>query len=476
MDFDFIYKAIDDGFSGVFSIWAAYLLCLAILVLIGKKREKLIFVYPFVLLLFTLYNPILITPIMDKIGLAVRIRRIYWLLPVNILVAYICVRLVLKFRSKLLQVVSVVLLVCIVALSGQCMLNSNMEKTQNIYKINNEVIEVANALKAKNEEEVQTAFVSPNLLQLREYDPSIFNTMTRSVMMKWSLDLTDEEAVGKVIDGENDRKKIALVLRFGYLNMNCSVFRESLKETKTEYLILEKNSDIAAYLTQAGCILTYESQNYYIFDTLVSDGVTVFLTRHGQTKGNKKGLFMGGTLDSPLTKEACTASEEVGKHLAESGIMFDGAYSSELDRAYHTAENILKGMDQKLDVQKVSGCNDIYWGEIEGWKRKKVEATYGSSDLEYFLGTYEDEDFINPAGGENYYTFYNRFDEAMNQLGTDSSNQGKTLLLVAHSSAANWAETKFQQELDGLYHNSMSVLQYVNGDWILISWDNMYWE
>ncbi len=85
------------------------------------------------------------------------------------------------------------------------------------------------------------------------------------------------------------------------------------------------------------------------------------LLRHGQTEHNVKGL-MTGQLDIPLTVVGEGQAEEAGRML--SGIVFDKAYSSTLQRAFNTAALALKA----------SGCNDHL--EIEQ-RREIVEVDSG---------------------------------------------------------------------------------------------------
>lgn len=62
---------------------------------------------------------------------------------------------------------------------------------------------------------------------------------------------------------------------------------------------------------------------------------TFYLARHGETEFNKKGFIMGHK-DSPLTEKGIAQAEALAEDLRQ--VHFDAAFSSDLERSYHTAE------------------------------------------------------------------------------------------------------------------------------------------
>lgn len=72
---------------------------------------------------------------------------------------------------------------------------------------------------------------------------------------------------------------------------------------------------------------------------------TLVLIRHGQSEWNLKNLFTGWK-DPGLTEKGRTEAIAAGKKLKETGLKFDIAYTSALQRAQKTAQNILEQMEQ----------------------------------------------------------------------------------------------------------------------------------
>lgn len=95
-----------------------------------------------------------------------------------------------------------------------------------------------------------------------------------------------------------------------------------------------------------------------------SNKTTIYFVRHGQTDANVEGLMVGQSGDPQLTEDGKNNAFKLGKGLSK--IKFDAAYSSDLTRAYDTAELVLKGANESLTVEKESNFNDISWGDAEG--------------------------------------------------------------------------------------------------------------
>ena len=83
----FLYEMFRTAFGGIEWFLIAYFVCLAGFFVIGKERLSLGFLYPFLFMLLTIFNPFFIVPLAAKIGLTTRIRRLFWLLPVNLVLA-----------------------------------------------------------------------------------------------------------------------------------------------------------------------------------------------------------------------------------------------------------------------------------------------------------------------------------------------------------------------------------------------------
>lgn len=262
---DFLSNAFIDAFSNIEIFFLAYVLALIVFLFRKKKNLKALFVYPVIFALFTVYNPFLMIPLADKIGLASRIRRIYWLLPVNLVLAFVMVYLIQSLSKHWKRFVVVVIFLILTCTVGENQL-VHMVPAENIYKIKNETLILADMLEkeAKTSETKSCIFTEIPLLELRQYDPSILNAIRRNDMLHWFIDPTDSASVQQVLEEKNSRHIFILALSYG-LQVKPSIMKKHLKKQQVEYIILDKNKGLKDYFEDIGCKIVGETENYILF-------------------------------------------------------------------------------------------------------------------------------------------------------------------------------------------------------------------
>ncbi|MDQ0253951.1 putative phosphatase [Evansella vedderi] len=97
----------------------------------------------------------------------------------------------------------------------------------------------------------------------------------------------------------------------------------------------------------------------------------LYLIRHGQSVANLNGIIQGHA-DVPLSSLGKKQAEQVGEALRN--VPFDAVYSSDLQRAYYTAEAI--GERQSLSVNKLDFIREVGLGPLEGLKKKELYKRY----------------------------------------------------------------------------------------------------
>ena len=264
MDWRMTLQAFSDAFDGLMLFIPVYGLLLLFFLFFGTKEEKRVFVYPVVFLCLTLYNPLLVAPIADKIGLAARIRRIYWLLPVVLLLAYGLVRVFDRLHSKVLKSFFLVLCFLFIAYAGQDM-RTAFAPVENEYKISDEIIALDDMLNEDGGTETKrAAYADLRLLELRQYDPSVRNVITRNRLLYWNPDLSSVEAVEDCLTEANATEILTLVLRFDQL-IDPEIFQGALAEKEVSYVIIEENADKAAYLEKCGMEILNRTESFLLY-------------------------------------------------------------------------------------------------------------------------------------------------------------------------------------------------------------------
>lgn len=127
------------------------------------------------------------------------------------------------------------------------------------------------------------------------------------------------------------------------------------------------------------------------------DGLELWLIRHGESTHNREGRIQG-QFDSKLSGLGIKQAKALATRLA--GQTFDLVYSSDLERAHHTARLALPGADIKLDKR----LREISFGVLENktWAELNEE--------ERGILTHTKADRFNRAapGGESWHDHVER--------------------------------------------------------------------
>ncbi|HEM3683990.1 TPA: histidine phosphatase family protein [Streptococcus suis] len=100
----------------------------------------------------------------------------------------------------------------------------------------------------------------------------------------------------------------------------------------------------------------------------------IYFVRHGKTEWNVEGRFQGASGDSALLPESYQDLEKLGKYLAE--IHFDAIFSSDLQRAQVTAQEIAKVNHHCQTVLATPQLREWNFGRLEGSKMAIFRAIY----------------------------------------------------------------------------------------------------
>ena len=101
----------------------------------------------------------------------------------------------------------------------------------------------------------------------------------------------------------------------------------------------------------------------------------IYFVRHGETDMNARNMFYGW-YDADINEKGIAQAEEL--RAAFETIHIDAIYSSDLKRAYHTAEIIANGRE----VQPVPEIRELYYGD---WENRTWEEM-SEADLEEWHG------------------------------------------------------------------------------------------
>ena len=124
---------------------------------------------------------------------------------------------------------------------------------------------------------------------------------------------------------------------------------------------------------------------------------TLVLVRHGQSDWNLKNLFTGWK-NPDLTELGVQEATAGGQALADYGIKFDIAFTSDLKRAQDTCNIILEKVGQPdLHTIRDQALNERDYGDLSGLNKDDARVKWGEEQVHIWRRSYD----IPPPGGES---------------------------------------------------------------------------
>lgn len=182
----------------------------------------------------------------------------------------------------------------------------------------------------------------------------------------------------------------------------------------------------------------------------------ILLVRHGESDSNILGTFTG-QLDAPLSELGHTQAEYTARFVLENYTV-DAVYSSDLSRAYHTAEKLA------LPVQTDSRLREIYGGQWQDMLFSELSSTHPE---EYALWQQDMGNACCP-GGESVAELAQRVWECVMEICRE--NPDKTVLIATHATPIRTVQWKaagkdlsFMKQIPWVSNASVSEFSYENG-------------
>lgn len=177
--------------------------------------------------------------------------------------------------------------------------------------------------------------------------------------------------------------------------------------------------------------------------------------RHGETNWNAE-RRMQGHIDIPLNANGISQAERLANALIRVKHSFDVIYSSDLERALHTANAVARALS--LDVQITPRLRERNVGKLQGlllseapvllpeiWQR------HIARELDYDLG-----------GGESIRTFHQRMQDILDLFLNE--HRGQSVLAVSHGGSLDMIyRIVTQQALDA---ERVAVVPNTSLNWI----------
>ena len=200
------------------------------------------------------------------------------------------------------------------------------------------------------------------------------------------------------------------------------------------------------------------------------ENVTEFtLIRHGQTADNVAGILQGHR-DTPLDDMGRRQAQSAAERLR--GSHFDAIFSSDLRRAFETAEIIGKAVG--VTPVPTRELREWYLGELEGQYSKDLWVKYFDI-MECFN---VDSGDLPVPGGESHGAFERRIAQCLDDLADQWI--GKSIIIVTHAGSMR---AVFKHIVGAVAPGNMlpicsnvsysSFFRYADGRWRLRCWNDI---
>ena len=237
-----------------------YLGCLFYIV---RKRDKImmqIFAWPFLILLATVFNPLIMEPVLDKLGWRNRYNRFYWILPVTFLCAFLAAKLIVKQKKGAERNILILFMGCLLFLCVGS--TSEAAVDDNIYKIDDSVIAVADMIEEHAEMENPIVLYDADLYYwIRQYDPALIAAVSHRTTDIYRFMSADEID----IEEQHESKKKALSMFMRGVEIDVDLANELLEEQNVDYFVRNVNNYSDFYLAHLNLAYVDAAGDYELY-------------------------------------------------------------------------------------------------------------------------------------------------------------------------------------------------------------------
>ena len=201
-----------------------------------------------------------------------------------------------------------------------------------------------------------------------------------------------------------------------------------------------------------------------------NEKTTVYFIRHGESVGNLHRICLGHT-DLDLTDLGRKQAEKTAEALKN--VHFDAVFSSDLQRAVHTAEP--HAAKRGLEIEKSPLFRELFFGE---WENASVLMLKTEHEEEFMIGWRQNFGTFTAPKGESVVDMADRMAEGVRMVA--EKHPSATVLVTSHAAAirALWGKisgykpSEWAEAHPFPTNASYSVLECENGEIKPVSYSN----
>jgi len=219
-----------------------------------SKERKVLFCYYPALVLAVIFNPLIAKVIINFIDGSVY-WRMFWTLPITVIIAYAATTISISISDKYRKVVVIFVLTAIMIMSGKFIFTANNYSIpSNWYKLPAQTIEVCNILENNTNGEIRVVVPADLETSIRQYDANI--------QMVYGRDGTTNSYDINYVD------RVILHADMQQSELNIDLISKKMKLFECNYLVFNKSVSLSDNLESYGYnyVASTESYNIYRFN------------------------------------------------------------------------------------------------------------------------------------------------------------------------------------------------------------------
>ena len=115
----------------------------------------------------------------------------------------------------------------------------------------------------------------------------------------------------------------------------------------------------------------------------------LILLRHGESQWNLENRFTGWE-DVPLTVSGISEAKFAGHQIYKKKIIINSLFTSQLQRAIHTAEIVADKIDfNRQDIEYDWRLNERHYGSLQGLNKSQTAAKYGERQVQIWRRSFD---------------------------------------------------------------------------------------
>lgn len=260
------FETVYTNYWGEITFFGIYLFCVIYIIKSEHDIKKYVLGYMPLVALVTVFNPILVGKIVEKLGLTSRYYRFYWILPVTLTLSIVVVEIVCKAQKKRDKLFIVFIVIILINTAGVKFQYEHDDARDNVYKVSDDVIEISNIVHNNTDKKTITAYYSVNvMIELRTYDASIVTPIGRfqwdSIDDEYIKSTSDENGYGKIYNNYD----VLRVMTYAGIEYSPRIVHAAFDEYGIEYFIRDKSMFSNEYIESLEFTKVGETELYEVF-------------------------------------------------------------------------------------------------------------------------------------------------------------------------------------------------------------------